>query len=68
MTRPRLFYVNYHDRLVELQNLKVRVGGLLPTRHLPLIDTLLMPVKSIGLFKTLVFLPCVPESMAFLAI
>ena len=28
----------------------------------------LVPVKSIGLFRTLFFLPCVPESMAFLVI
>ena len=32
------------------------------------IGTLLMPFKSIGLFKTLFFLPCVLESMAFMVI
>ena len=37
-------------------------GGLLPPGHLSKIGTLLMPVKSIGLFKTLIFLPYIPES------
>ena len=39
--------------------------GLLPTGHLPTIGTLMMPVKSIDLFKTLFFLTCVPGSMIF---
>ena len=39
------------------------VVGLLPTGHLPKIGTYFRPVKSIGLFS----FPCVPESMAFLA-
>ena len=47
---------------------KNTVGGLLSTGHLSNIGTLLMAVKSIGFLKTLFFLPCVPESMAFLTI
>ena len=35
------------------------MDGLLSTGHLPNIGTSLMPVKSIGLSKTLFFLPCV---------
>ena len=43
-------------------------SGLLSNGHLSKLRTLLLPVKSIGLFKTSCFLPCVPDSMAFLAI
>ena len=47
---------------------KWKKGRLLFTGHLSWIGTLLLPVKSIDLFKTLFFLPCVPESLAFLTI
>ena len=38
-------------------------GGLFSTRHLFKVGTLLMPVKSICLFNTSIFLSCVPDSM-----
>ena len=41
-------------------------GGLFD--HLSKIGTLLMPDRSISLFKTLFFLPCVPESRAFFVV
>ena len=34
------------------------IVGLLPTGHWPMIGTLLMTVKSIGLFKTIFPSPC----------
>ena len=42
-----------------------REGGLFPKGHLSTICTFLIPVKSRGLFETLFFLPCVPESMPY---
>ena len=43
-------------------------GGLSSTGHLSKVSTLLTPVKSKGFFKTLFFLTCVPDSMAFMAV
>ena len=47
---------------------KETVGGLLSKGLLSKIDTLLLPVKSICIFKSLFFLPCVPDFTAFLGI
>ena len=40
-------------------------GGLLSKGHLCKVGTLLLPVKSLCLFKILFFLPCGPDSVAF---
>ena len=58
-------FINVDDILIALLP---RLVGLLPTGHKPTIGTLLLPVKSLGLLRTLFFLHCVPGLMVFLAI
>ena len=43
-------------------------GQTLSNGHLSKVGTLLLPVKSMCLFKTLYFPSCAPDSMAFFAI